>query len=280
MRTQDAKTLVVHALLLAVAVILAYMNSLSVPFIFDDRGSVVDNRYIQKLSPLTDVLFKAIPDSPPAGRPIVSLSFAINYALGGLNVYGYHLFNIAIHLASSLALWGVLRRMFLNTRLHARFGKSAPFLSFAGALIWAVHPLLTESVTYISQRTELLMGLFYLLTLYCAIRTWQSKYALFWSVLAVLSCAIGMGCKEVMVSAPLMVLLVDVVLVSKSWRSALRQHLLLYIGLAATSFGSTCPVHACRAAAWAWGLLRSTIFARKPTLSFGIFGYVFGHTRW
>jgi len=229
----DAKALVLPALLLIVAVTLAYMNSLSSPFIFDDLESITGNKYIRTLWPLSDMLLNAPPGTASDGRPVVSLSLAINYALGGLNVYGYHLFNIAVHLASTFVLWGVLRRTFMNTPLNARFGKSAPFLAFAIALIWTVHPLLTESVTYVSTRTELLMGLFYLLTLYCAILAWQSNHARFWSVLAVLSCAIGMGCKEAMLSAPLMVLLYDVTLVSSSLRDALRRHLKLYVGLAA-----------------------------------------------
>lgn len=219
---------------LIVAVVLAYINSLSGPFIFDDTYSVCENRHIRKLWPLTDAMFHAVPDSPPAGRPIVALSLAINYCLGGLNVRGYHIFNIAVHFASALVLWGVLRHTLLNNRFNERFGRSASFLAFAATLIWAVHPLATEAVNYVSQRTELLMGLFYLLTLYCVIRAWQSVGGRLWSVAAVASCAMGMGCKETMVSAPLFVLLYDITLVSSSLRKALRRHLGLYIGLAAT----------------------------------------------
>jgi len=233
-RASSRPTPLVAGLALTAAVILAYMNSLSGPFIFDDLEGIVDNSHIRRLWPLSDMLFNAPPDSPPAGRPIVSLSLAINYTIGGLNVRGYHLFNIAVHLLSVLVLYGLVRRTFLDTRLNARFERSGPFLAFAVTLIWAVHPLHTETVNYVSQRTELLMGLFYLLTLYCAIRAWRSDRPRFWSAASVASCAIGMGCKESMVSAPLIVLLYDVALVSRSFREALRRHASLYVGLAAT----------------------------------------------
>ena len=79
----------------------------------------------------------------------------------------------------------------------------------AVALIWAVHPLLTESVTYLTQRTECLMGLFFLLTLYSAIRGASSGHPWRWYVTAIVTCAVGMGSKEVMATAPIVVLLYD-----------------------------------------------------------------------
>lgn len=210
------------------------MNTLSAPFIFDDLQAICDNEHIRRLWPIWDAMFYTTPDSPITGRPIASLSVAVNHALGGFDVRGYHVFNIAVHLAAALAFWGVLRRTFSSTRLAARFGSSAPFLAMVSALIWALHPLQTEAVTYIVQRTELLLGLFYFLTLYCAIRAWQSDRSRFWTLAAVVSCALGMGSKEAMISAPLMVVLYDLTLVSRSPREALRSHTRLYIGLGAT----------------------------------------------
>ena len=113
----------------------------------------------------------APPGTTVTGRPVVCLTLALNYALGGLNVWGYHVFNLAVHLISALVLFGILRRTFESETLRERFGAKAAWLAAAIALVWEVHPLQTESVTYIVQRTELLMGLFLLLTLYCVIRS-------------------------------------------------------------------------------------------------------------
>src|SRR6185295_3461677 len=82
-------------------------------------------------------------------------------------------------------------------------------LALAVALLWAVHPLQTESVTYTIQRGESLMGLFYLLTLYCVARSQDAARAGTWQMAAVTSCALGMASKQVMISAPVVVLLYD-----------------------------------------------------------------------
>ncbi len=79
---------------------------------------------------------------------------------------GFHAGNLLIHLLAALVLFGIVRRTLLAPSLREQFGRAASGLALAVALIWAVHPLLTESVTYLTQRTECLMGLFFLLTLY------------------------------------------------------------------------------------------------------------------
>src|SRR6266404_3105362 len=132
-------------MLVVAVVLLAYQNSFTGPFIFDDVASIPENRTIRHLWPIGDVL------SPPAsagvgGRPVVNLSLAINYALGGTTVSGYHLLNLAIHILAALTLFGVVRRTLLQPTLRERFGDVAEGLALAIAVIWAVHPLQTEAV--------------------------------------------------------------------------------------------------------------------------------------
>jgi tetratricopeptide (TPR) repeat protein len=145
--------------------------------------------------------------------------------------------NLAIHLAATLALFGILRRTLAVAGREvpdARF--AAPTATaFAAALLWTVHPLQTESVTCIIQRTETLMGLCYLLTLYSFIRyCGEAAGSRAWAVLAILCCLLGMACKEVMVTAPVIVLLYDRAFVSGSLREAWRRHGRLHLALAAT----------------------------------------------
>ena len=213
--------------------VLVYANSLSGPFIFDDRGSITDNPHVRRLWPIWEAM-SAPPQETVAGRPVVALSLAVNHAIGGLDVRGYHALNLAIHLLCSLLLFGVVRRALCGPLLRDRCASSASPLAAAVAVIWTVHPLLTESVTYVIQRTGLIMALFYLLTLYCAIRGQSSARRWPWLAAAVVACGLGMGSKEVMVSAPLAVLVYDRVFVSGSFRRALRRRRWLYLGLALT----------------------------------------------
>ncbi len=218
-------------LLLIAAGLAVYYNSFDGAFFFDDHWSIRDNPRIRRLWPLWEAMSWPVP-SAIHGRPVAALSLAINYALGGLRVWGYHAFNVAIHILASLALFGIVRRTLTGPRFRDRLGPDAPWLALAVALIWVVHPLLTETVNYIIQRTEGLMGFFFLLTLYCVIRGATSSRRRGWYAAAVISCALGMGSKEVMAAAPLTVLLYDRAFLSRSFREALRARAALYAGLA------------------------------------------------
>ena len=211
----------------------AYANSFSVPFLLDDTVSILDNASLRHLGRLGDVLTPP-EDAGVGGRPFANLSFAINYAIGGNEVRGYHLVNLGIHLVAALVLLGLVRRI-LAGRTFATLVREelrAP-LALIVALLWLLHPLQTEAVTYLSQRTESLMGLCYLGTLYALVRLAETRSSR-WFAVAVIVCAGGMATKEVMITAPVMALLFDRTFVAGSFRAAWRQRRWFYLGLAAT----------------------------------------------
>ena len=226
---------VLYAALLVGATALIYANSLAGPFTFDDASSIVDNTHIQHLWPLYDALSTPSQGEPVAGRPLINLSFAVNFAISGLRVAGYHVVNVGIHIFCALLLFGLVRRLLLAPRLVGRFSdRAATLLAFVCALLWTVHPLQTEAVDYISARTESLMSLFYLLTLYAAVRAAASQHSLRWMAGCVGACALGMACKETMATAPLMVALIDRTFLYGSFAKALQARKRLYAGLAAS----------------------------------------------
>ncbi len=161
-----------------------YWNSLEVPFLFDDIPAVERNPTIRHLWPPWEALNPPVDGSGPSGRPLMNLSLAVNYASGGLHLHGYHLLNLALHALAALALWGLLRRTFAactggsgpaDEETKRRQRRSLPLrdtelFAWGLALLWAVHPLLTESVVCVVQRNEILGSLFYLLTIYCFVR--------------------------------------------------------------------------------------------------------------
>jgi tetratricopeptide (TPR) repeat protein len=226
--------------LVALAAFAAYADSFSGPWLFDDREAIAGNATLRHFA---TALVPPGGGLPVSGRPVLNLSFALNYALGGTQVAGYHAANLLIHLGAALTLFGIARRTLLPLGRPARV---AAVLAFFIALLWAVHPLLTEAVTYLSQRTESLVGLFYLLTLYCFIRGTQPRPReatgardgktgrLRWLGLSVLACFLGMGTKEVMATAPLVVLLYDRTFVSGSFGAAWAARKRYYLALAST----------------------------------------------
>ncbi len=215
---------------LALAGALTYANSLSGPMLFDDASAILGNPQIRHLWPLAEAL-NPPRDSVLAGRPIVNLSFAANYAIGGLSVTGYHIVNVTIHILCALLLFGIIRNTLATSKLRDRFATASDGIALACALIWMVHPLLTESVDYLTQRTELMMGLFYLLTLYCAIRGASASRPERWHLAAVVCCLFGVGSKESMVTVPLVVVLYDRIFIFDSLRAAWSRRRSLYAGL-------------------------------------------------
>jgi protein O-mannosyl-transferase len=231
-----------HAAVLVVAAALAYATSLSNPFLYDDQTAIVTNAQVRTLSPLS-VALSPPRDTPVAGRPLVNLSLAVNYAIGGLDVRSYHVTNVALHVLVALAFFAVVRRTLRAggpkgphpaASIPEALTQRADGLALACALVWALHPLNSEVVNYVVQRTESMMALCYLTTLYCAIRAWAQPHGWGWRVAAVAACAAGMASKESMVTAPLMVLVYDRVFLYPSLGAALRERRALYIGLAAT----------------------------------------------
>jgi tetratricopeptide (TPR) repeat protein len=193
----------------------------------DDVPSIASN---QTLRHLGSALFPPVA-STEGGRTVLNLSLAVNYAISGTSVWSYHAANLAIHILAGLTLFGILRRT-----LERRAAASASSVAFLIALLWTLHPLQTESVTYVIQRAESLMGLFYLLTLYCFIRGAElgGPRGRMWYALCVSACLLGMATKEVMASAPLVALLYDRTFLAGTFRGAWKLRWPVYCGMACT----------------------------------------------
>ena len=227
-------------LVLSVAVFVVYYPAAGVPFILDDFETIVDNPSVRQLWPLVGRgenygPFNPPDTSPSNGRPLVNLAMAVNYHFGGLDPSGYRIVHMVVHVLSAMLLWAIVARTLRLDFFLGRFDRVAGPLSFAAAFVWAMHPLHTETLVYVTQRTELTMGLFYLGTLYCSMRYWAAERRAVranWLMLATLACLSGMLCKEMMASAPAMVLLYERTFVTGSFRRTLRRSWPLYVGLA------------------------------------------------
>jgi len=211
---------------------IGYINTFYVPLVFDDYATLVENTSIRSLAALKDVL--SPPINPGLGwRPFANLTFALSYAISGLEPWAHHVFSILIHCAGALTLFGVVRHT-LNTRhLVERFGKDATLLAGIIASLWAIDPLLTQTITYISQRTEALMGLLYLITLYGFIRgTLENKKT--WYAISVVSCVLGVMSKEVIITAPVIVIIYDRIFLSNSFQESFEKRWKVYASLVAS----------------------------------------------
>jgi len=214
----------VYGVLLSFLVVVAYANNLSGPFFFDDLEYIVHNPYIRSLRP------SVVLGGVLSARPVVNISLAANYAIGGLDVRGYHVINIFIHACNTILLFALVLRTLRATRSDRN---DAIGIAFPAAALWSVHPLQTESVNYVMQRSEMLGGFFYLLTLYAAARGIGRRLDV-WQAVAIVACFLGMATKQLVITAPFMVLVYDRCFITDSFGRALAARPWLYAGLAAS----------------------------------------------
>ena len=261
------------AILIAAAI--AFSPALRAPFQFDDIASIPGNPTINSAWPPPTAF------SPPngitvSGRPVVNYSLALNHALDaavGIDhssaassqdaTTSFHVVNLALHLICGLILFGIIRR---TVRAHDGASTSSTRADIIALLVagaWLLHPIQTEAVDYVIQRTELLVSLFLATTLYASIRAWDARTRrgrLAWYALGVVACLLGMGSKEVMIGAPIVVILYDRAFRLPAWRDLLADNDMrrwFYIALLATE-------------AWLFSLIASGARMDTVGLSLGL----------
>ena len=218
---------------IVLAGIAAYHNSFRGPFVFDDVLAIVENPTLRQIASVDAWRPPAGQGLTVEGRPLLNFSFALNYAWSGLAVWSYHALNLAIHLTAGLALFGVIRRTLLLPIFAEPWRRRADAVGGAAALLWTLHPVQTESVTYIVQRAESLMGMWFLLAFYGFIRA-VSQGSWRWHAMAIAACYAAALSKEVAAAIPVLVLLYDRAFLSGGFRSALQRRGPIYAAL----FGS------------------------------------------
>ena len=194
--------MIAAAVFLAAATLAAHAPAWRGAFVGDDISEIAENPAIRVLWPPWVPMMEG---TPMPHRPLPYYTFALNYAVHGLDPRGYHAVNLAIHLANGWLVWWVGREIL--RRLGA--GYAAGEIALAAVTLWLVHPLCTQAVDYIYQRIESLGALAILGTVVCFLRGTTSPRPDRWLAASVAASAAGMLCKEHVIAAPVAVLLVD-----------------------------------------------------------------------
>jgi protein O-mannosyl-transferase len=235
--------------LLVLATLLAYANCVPKTLVFDDDAWIVDQASLDD----PEAYVRAM-----SGRPVLAVTNLAMHRFGRNNPIGHHVLNVLIHIAAGLTLYGLVRRSLLRPRFGGRYAGRAPYLAFAATLLWLLHPIQVQCVTYVIQRCESLAGLFYLLILYAMLRAnenWEQHHAadaiagatrgsgmlqrLGWYALAVISLVLGYASKEIMVTVPAAVLIFDRVFLANSVREVIRRRWVFYLFFLITWGGFT-----------------------------------------
>ena len=219
------------AVLLAVIV---YLNALHNPFVYDDQRLIFANASIEHLWDLRAIVLHEVT------RPVVNLTYAIDYAFWGRNPFGYHLTNLLLHLLNIVLVYLVGWRVTEDRLLRGPAVVDHPtpgVVAFSTAMLFAVHPMMTEAVGYVAARAEVLCATFFLVAFLC-IRRWMIGGRRVWLLVSLLSWVLAIGSKEVAVMFPFVVLAYDRLVCpstsdERRWR-VMHLHLPFYVaGLAA-----------------------------------------------
>ena len=212
-------------LALTVAGAAVYAETLHAPLVFDDIINIVENDAVQR--PAIHKLYHT-----GGRRNVAFVTFALNQEAHGLWPAGYRVTNIAIHILAAILLFDLTRLTLARTEFGQRWVAAIVPAAFCAALLWVVHPLATQAVTYVVQRMESLASLFYLAALWGLARGATSKHAPLWLTLATLCAWLGMATKETAATLPLAALLFDRIFFAASWRELGRRRWAFYVALA------------------------------------------------
>lgn len=200
--------------LLTVLGFVLYGSTIDSEFHLDDYPNLVENAAIHMTSLDAASIGRALSASVGGNRPVASLLFALNFRAGQFNVRTFHITSIICHIIAGWLLFLFLRRTLLLPRLEARFGDRAGLTALLATMLWFVHPIQTQAVTYIVQRANVLSGLFCFAALYLfvVLRTTSAGRGLRglqWTGL-LLASLLALGSKETAAVLPLIILLYEV----------------------------------------------------------------------
>ena len=155
---------------LFIALILIYSNSFHCQWHMDDFGNIFNNPNIQLKSISGENIQKSFygrnKNEERLSRPLSYLSFALNYHIGGTNVFGYHVVNFAIHYIAAIFLFLLLYNTLRLPILKEQYKTTAYPVALVSVFLWAIHPIQVSAVTYIVQRMASMAGMFYIMAMY------------------------------------------------------------------------------------------------------------------
>ena len=222
------KHLLAIFLISAIATII-YSNSFDCSFHFDDQHAIIENYAIHRFD-LKEIFVSS-------NRPILDITLAVNYYFGKLNVFGYHLVNLLLHISNGIMLYFIIFQTANLPSMKEKYGQRAYRIALYASLIFIAHPIQTQAVTYIISRSSVLATTFYLLTFVLFIKALRSSlFALRFLLLAAafLACCLGMGTKPIVATLPLMLLIYDFFFLSDGDFKGLKRRYLFHLAMFST----------------------------------------------
>jgi tetratricopeptide (TPR) repeat protein len=236
--------------LLTLLSFIAYANSLPNSFHFDDIHGIVTNPTVHNLKKYLPAYFTDPTSFTVAmrqdWRPIVQITYALNYLIGGLDPVLFRLFDLVLHIGAAFLIYVIVAEIAKGfpPNFPADAASSRTLSATFAALLFAVHTVNTEAVNYIWARSSLLVAFFYLLAFYCFLRgplSWRKERNIFWHLSGVAAYAAGLATKATAITLPAILFLYELLFLNPAQQNPLRlfraepRRLIKYLPLAALS---------------------------------------------
>ena len=220
---------------LFIIILIIYSNTFHASWHFDDEPNITDNPNLHLKEITWENVKRTIfsdrnnPDIPY--RPVACLSFALNHYFGGLDVFGYHLVNISIHLLSSIFLFLFIYHTLNLPSLKTKYASHSYSIALLATILWTINPVHTQAITYLVQRMASMAGMFYIMSMYFYLKartTEPGGKKLLFLILCFVSFAMALGSKENSAILPLSIFLYEILLLQKITGQNLRKNLRLF----------------------------------------------------
>ncbi len=227
---------------ISICIVIIYSNTFNASWHFDDIGNIVENPKLHISDIYPDSLNKTLRASIDGGyynsqnfyRPVAMFSFALNWYFGGKKVFGYHLVNIMIHIAAAFFLFLTIYHLLETPNIiRIRADSNRHSIALMASLIWAVHPIQIQGVTYIVQRMASMAAMFYIMAMWFYLKarlTCNLRFRLIFYPFFLLSGVLAVGCKENAALLPLSIILLEIIFFHKFDQIKNRRKWLLVLG--------------------------------------------------
>jgi tetratricopeptide (TPR) repeat protein len=216
---------------LSIIILTIYSNTFHASWHFDDEGTIINNKRLH----LSEINWPNIKNTFFASkdgrgrfyRPVSCLSFAINFFFGKIDVFGYHIVNITIHLLASVFLFLFISQALALPGLKAKYRPNSYFIALLSTTLWAINPIQTQAITYIVQRMASMAGMFYVIAMYFYLKgrvekKFRSKIVFFGS--SIVTGLLSIGCKENALMLPVSIYLFDLFLIQGLTKETFRKN--------------------------------------------------------
>ncbi len=228
----DGKRYTFVFIALFVFLLIIYGNSFHGEWHLDDTGNILENTNVHLKNLSWPEIKRTFYLQNRISRPVSLFSFALNYYFGGLNVFGYHLVNLAIHYISAIFLFLFIYNTLRLSILRERYGANAYSIALLSTFLWAVSPIQVLAVSYIVQRMASMAGMFYIMAMYFYLKGRTSDdlwKGMAFFVLCALSALLSIGCKQNAAMLPVSLFFYDLFLVQGVTRESIRKNLKIVV---------------------------------------------------